>query len=138
KVAADPGATMATALQTRDGVVMGTVPYMSPEQVAGRPIDHRTDVFSLGVMLYEMASGRRPFDGASSIELASAIMRDTPPPVSDVRSDLPAALTPLIRRCLEKDPRQRVQTAREVSDTCRDLAQQAAASFPASAALRPP
>ena len=72
-------------------------------------------------MLYEMASGRRPFDGASSIELASAIMRDTPPPVSDVRSDLPASLTPLIRRCLEKDPRQRVQTAGEVRDACHDL-----------------
>ena len=104
-------AAMATALQTREGVVMGTVPYMSPEQVTGRPVDHRTDIFSLGVMLYELASGRRPFEGASTIELASAIMRDTPPRLTTVRDDLPADLGGLIQRCLEKEPRNRPQTA---------------------------
>ena len=72
-----------TEAQTREGVVMGTVPYMSPEQVSGKPLDHRTDVFSLGVLLYEMASGRRPFQGASSAELASAILRDPPPALDD-------------------------------------------------------
>jgi len=117
-------AAMATALQTRDGVVMGTVPYMSPEQVAGRAVDHRTDLFSLGVILYEMACGRRPFEGASSIELASAILRDTPPLVTDVRSDLPADLARLIRRCLEKDPQQRIQTARDVANECREMLRQ--------------
>ncbi len=71
---------MATDLHTREGVVMGTVPYMSPEQVSGRQVDHRTDIFSLGVMLYEMATGRRPFAGQSSAELASAILRDAPRP----------------------------------------------------------
>jgi serine/threonine protein kinase/tetratricopeptide (TPR) repeat protein len=115
-------ASIATALQTREGIVMGTVPYMSPEQVAGRPVDHRTDIFSLGVILYEMASGRRPFEGASSIELASAILRDTPPPVSDARDDLPADLARVIRRCLEKDPRDRIQTARDIANECRELA----------------
>ena len=73
---------MATDLQTAEGVVMGTVPYMSPEQVAGRTVDHRTDIFSLGVMLYEMAAGQRPFEGPSSVELASAILRDAPRPLA--------------------------------------------------------
>jgi serine/threonine protein kinase len=97
---------------------------MSPEQVAGREVDHRTDIFSLGVLLYEMASGKRPFEGASSIELASSILRDTPPPVSEMRGDLPAGLAELVRRCLDKDPRQRVQTAREIGAHCRELARQ--------------
>jgi TolB-like protein len=124
KVTADDvqsDASMATALQTREGVVMGTLPYMSPEQVAGRPLDHRTDIFSLGVVLYEMATGRRPFEGASSIELASAILRDTPQLISDVRADLPADLTRVIRRCLQKDPRDRIQTARDIGNECREL-----------------
>jgi len=110
-----------TEAQTRDGVVMGTVPYMSPEQVAGRPVDHRTDVFSLGVVLYEMASGRRPFQGHSTAELASAILRDTPPPVTELRPDLPADLVRIIRRCLEKDTRHRFQTARDVGNDLRDM-----------------
>jgi TolB-like protein/Tfp pilus assembly protein PilF len=126
----------ATFLQTSEGVVMGTVPYMSPEQVAGRPLDHRTDIFSLGVMLYELASGRRPFEGASSIELASAILRDTPPLITDVREALPSAFAELIRRCLEKDPNQRVQTAREVADECRDLARRGHEPGAAPSAVR--
>ncbi len=73
------GSEMETDLHTREGVVMGTMPYMSPEQIAGRAVDQQTDVFSFGVMLYEMATGRRPFAGQSSAELASAILRDTPP-----------------------------------------------------------
>ena len=110
-----------TEAQTRDGVVMGTVPYMSPEQVSGRPVDHRTDVFSLGVVLYEMASGRRPFQGQSTAELASAILRDSPPVVTELRPELAPELGRLIRRCLEKDPRQRLQTARDVGNELRDL-----------------
>jgi TolB-like protein/Flp pilus assembly protein TadD len=110
-----------TEAQTRDGVVMGTVPYMSPEQVSGRPVDHRTDVFSLGIVLYEMASGRRPFQGGSTAELASAILRDVPPAVIEHRRDVPPELSRLIRRCLEKDPRWRVQTARDVGNELREL-----------------
>jgi TolB-like protein/cytochrome c-type biogenesis protein CcmH/NrfG len=111
-----------TSDSTQVGVVMGTPAYMSPEQTSGRPLDHRTDIFSLGVVLHEMATGRRPFEGTSSAELISAILRDTPPSVTDLRSDLPSDLARVIRRCLEKDPRHRLQTARDVSNEFRDLA----------------
>ena len=122
---ASPGdATLTSASQTEVGVVMGTPAYMSPEQTSGRPLDHRTDIFSLGVLLHEMATGRRPFEGTSSAELVSAILRDTPPSVTDVRPDLPSDLARVIRRCLEKDPRRRLQTARDVSNEFRDLARQ--------------
>ena len=115
-------ATMTSASRTEVGVVMGTPAYMSPEQTSGRPLDHRTDIFSLGVLLHEMATGRRPFEGSSSAELVSAILRDTPPSVTDVRPDLPSDLARIVRRCLEKDPRHRLQTARDVSNEFRDLA----------------
>jgi serine/threonine protein kinase len=122
-----------TEAQTRDGVVMGTLPYMSPEQVSGRPVDHRTDVFSVGVVLYEMASGRRPFKGSSTAELASAILRDVPPVVSELRPELPAALGRVIRRCLEKDPRQRLQTARDVGNELGELGRSSSAPSRTSA-----
>jgi serine/threonine protein kinase len=118
-------ATLTSASQTQVGVVMGTPAYMSPEQTSGRPLDHRTDIFSLGVVLHEMATGQRPFNGNSSAELVSAILRDTAPTVTDVRPDLPSDLARIIRRCLEKDPRHRVQTARDVCNEFRDLAQHA-------------
>ena len=123
-------ATLTSAGHTQVGVVMGTPAYMSPEQTSGRPIDHRTDIFSLGVVLHEMATGRRPFEGTSSAELISAILRDTPPSVTDLRSDLPSDLARIIRRCLEKDPRHRLQTARDVSNEFRDLAQLASRPTP--------
>jgi eukaryotic-like serine/threonine-protein kinase len=117
-------ATMTSASQTEVGVVMGTPAYMSPEQTSGRPLDHRTDIFSLGVLLHEMATGQRPFEGTSSAELVSAILRDTPPSVTDLRPDLPGDLARIVRRCLEKDPRHRLQTARDVGNEFRDLARQ--------------
>src|ERR1700741_1631573 len=109
---------------------------MSPEQTSGRPLDHRTDIFSLGVLLYEMATGKRPFQGGSSAELVSAILRDTPPSVTDSRPDLPSDLARIIRRCLEKDPRHRVQTARDVSNEFRDLAR--SGMRPLSVSTSPP
>jgi serine/threonine protein kinase/tetratricopeptide (TPR) repeat protein len=103
-----------TAMRTREGLVMGTLPYMSPEQVSGREMDHRTDIFSFGVILYEMATGRRPFGGGSALELGSAILRDTPPPVTNLRPDLPEGLTRIVNRCLEKDPAARFPSMREI------------------------
>ena len=112
-----PTRTLATA----EGKILGTVPYMSPEQVAGKTVDHRSDIFSLGIILYEMAVGRRPFSGESSAELASSILRDQPVSVSEIRSDLPGHLGWVIRRCLEKDPRRRYQSALDISNELVDL-----------------
>ncbi len=106
---------------TREGMVMGSFPYMSPEQAKGEPIDHRTDLFSFGIMLYEMATGDRPFQGESTAELLSSILRHTPPPVTRAAPDCPPQLARLIGRCLEKDLDQRAQSAREISDRLRAL-----------------
>jgi TolB-like protein/Tfp pilus assembly protein PilF/predicted Ser/Thr protein kinase len=108
--AVDP--SLPTLGWTREGVVMGTVPYMSPEQVQGRPADERSDLFSLGVMLYEMATGRRPFRAESSPELMTAILRDDPEPPSALRSDLPPSFDRVVRRAMAKDPARRFQSAR--------------------------
>jgi TolB-like protein len=109
------GPTEATATsvgQTQMGVVMGTPPYMSPEQISGRVLDHRSDIFSLGIILHEMTTGRRPFEGNTSAELAASILRDNPPPVTSTRTDLPDALASLIQQCLAKDAGERIQSAR--------------------------
>jgi len=108
------GSELSTAMRTRDGIVMGTVPYMSPEQVQGRAVDRRTDIFSLGVILYEMATGRRPFRADSAAGLMSAILRDEPEPAVRLRSGLAPALCRVIERCLAKDPKARFQTAADV------------------------
>jgi serine/threonine protein kinase len=76
----EPDSDFATLSLTQAGVVMGTLPYMSPEQLQGRPVDHRADIFSLGAVLYEMATGQRPFVGGTFMELSSSILRDTPKP----------------------------------------------------------
>jgi len=125
-------ATMTSDSRTQVGVVMGTPAYMSPEQTSGRPLDHRTDIFSIGVLLHEMATGRRPFEGSSSAELVSAILRDTPSSVTELRPDLPSDLARIVRRCLEKDPRHRLQTARDVHNEFRDLARLVSGPVPVS------
>ncbi|MGP0074040.1 MAG: protein kinase domain-containing protein [Bryobacteraceae bacterium] len=118
----DPSdATLTSAGRTAVGVVMGTPAYMSPEQIAGRAVDYRTDIFSLGIILYEMASGRRPFEGASSAELASAILRDTPRPLTEMRADIGNDLCRLIQRCMEKNVQDRYSSARDVRDTLQAL-----------------
>jgi serine/threonine protein kinase/tetratricopeptide (TPR) repeat protein len=99
---------------TQAGKMVGTMPYMSPEQIEGRPLDHCTDLFSLGIMLYELATGERPFRGDSSAALMSAILRDRPTPVGERRRDVPQDVSRLIDRCLEKQPPDRMQTADEI------------------------
>lgn len=99
---------------TRDGFLIGTVPYMSPEQLRGEELDHRSDLFSLGILLYELATGQRPFRGQSQMDLSMAILRDAPLPLSEIEPGLPAQLETVISRCLEKRPDDRCQTADEV------------------------
>jgi serine/threonine protein kinase/tetratricopeptide (TPR) repeat protein len=101
---------------TKAGIIVGTMPYMSPEQITTKPLDHRTDLFSLGIMLYEMATGERPFRGDSAPALMSSILKDRPTPVGERRSDIPGDVCRLIDKCLEKEPRDRIQTAREILD----------------------
>ena len=112
--AASDSTALPTEMKTQEGVVMGTVPYMSPEQVQGRPLDLRTDIFSLGIILFEMATGQRPFHGESSAELVSSILRDTPPSVVELRADLPSELGRVIGRCLEKSVAERFPSAQEL------------------------
>jgi non-specific serine/threonine protein kinase len=108
-------ATLTTPLSD-EGHVMGTVPYMAPEQLRGDGVDARADLFSLGVVLYELASGTRPFAGANHADISSAILRDAPQPLRALRSDLPQDLDRIVSRCLEKNPRERIQSALDVSN----------------------
>ena len=101
--------TLTSFDQTQAGIVMGTPAYMSPEQVAGAALDHRTDIFSLGVILYEMATGRRPFQGTSQVELAASILRDPLPALG--KAGVPGELTSVIEHCLAKRAGDRIQTA---------------------------
>ncbi|NIM01109.1 MAG: protein kinase [Acidobacteria bacterium] len=116
----------AAATLTQQGVILGTVPYMSPEQLQGKPVDHRSDIFSLGIMLYEMATGRRPFQGETSVDLISSILRDVPRPVTEVKVDLPRDLGRIVRRCLEKDPQRRYQSVQDIRTELQDLDRESA------------
>jgi adenylate cyclase len=93
---------------------MGTAPYMSPEQVSGRPVGPASDIFSLGVVLFEMATGRRPFRGGSAIEVLSAILKDEPPSLAELKPDLPESWSRIIGRCLAKEPEGRFGHAEEL------------------------
>ena len=121
----DPNATdlptESRAQLTGEGAVFGTVAYMSPEQARGGNVDARSDVFALGVVLYEMLTGDRPFKGASSVDVISSILRDSPSSVTEIRGDLPPHVGRVLRRCLEKNPRDRYQTSRDVFNELRDL-----------------
>jgi eukaryotic-like serine/threonine-protein kinase len=110
-----PSVPMAAARATEPGTVMGTVGYMSPEQVRGQGVDHRTDVFSFGTILYEMLTGRRAFQKTTPADTMSAILNEEPVPVSQVVPNLPPAFERTTQRCLEKSPEQRFQSASDLA-----------------------
>ncbi len=115
--AAEPAVTdheLTSLALTQAGIIVGTVPYMSPEQIEAKAVDHRSDIFSLGIVLYEMAAGVRPFGGDSSPALMSSILKDQPRPITELRPEMPDGVWRLVARCLEKSSNLRVQSAQEV------------------------
>jgi serine/threonine-protein kinase len=103
------------------GVVMGTVPYMSPEQAAGDPVDSRSDVFSVGIILYELLSGQRPFQGSSNTEIMKALLTAEPAPLSTVADDVPEPLVRIVHKCLRKSPDERYRDGAEIAAQLRAL-----------------
>ena len=112
---------MPAADLTGAGRIMGTTAYMSPEQAEGKAVDPRSDVFTLGVMLYEMAVGERPFKGDTQVSLLSSIIKDTPTSVTDLKKELPRDLARIVGHCLAKDPEDRYQTAKDLRNDLRSL-----------------
>ncbi len=129
---------LATQFLTSGGVVLGTVSYMSPEQALGRDVDHRTDLFSLGVVLYQMASGKLPFAGASAQETLARILQSPPDALGRLNYELPEEFERIVRKCLEKDRDRRYQSARELLVDLRNLerAPSAAAEKTRSGSIR--
>jgi hypothetical protein len=123
---------------TEVGSIAGTIPYMAPEQIEGREVDSRTDIFAFGAVLFEMLSGRRPFAGDSRASLMAAIVAAEPPALSSLQPQVPAALERLIRRCLAKDPEDRWQTARDMAAELRWIAEDVPGNFPAVATAHRP
>ena len=122
---------------TTAGTVLGTFQYMAPEQLEGTEADSRTDLFALGALLYEMATARRAFEGKSRTSLIAAILSTQPPPISQVVPVMPPALDHVVRKCLEKDPDDRWQSARDVASELRWIAEAGSqAGVPTTLSLR--
>ncbi|MGA7613678.1 MAG: protein kinase [Thermoanaerobaculia bacterium] len=107
--------------QTREGAIVGTVGYMSPEQVQGKPVDERSDIFAFGCMLYEAATRHQAFNASSDIETLHRILNVPPTPVTELNPDVPTELRRIIRRCLEKDPEKRYQSMKDLSLALHDI-----------------
>jgi len=123
---------------TEPGTVMGTVGYMSPEQVRGLPLDHRTDIFSFGAILYEMLSGQKAFKKDNAVDTMSAITRDDPPDLSTSGRNISPALDHVVKHCLEKDRASRFQTAKDVAFALSEASSQGVGAMPvAPVSMRP-
>ncbi|HEU4692566.1 MAG TPA: protein kinase [Vicinamibacterales bacterium] len=111
----DSHAAETRTIGTEPGTILGTVGYMSPEQVRGQTIDHRSDIFSLGAILYEMLAGERAFQGDSPVETMSAILKEEPKALAQSSARIPAHIARVLSHCLEKDPSERFQSARDIA-----------------------
>ena len=138
--ATDAESEMATTAKTAEGMIVGTLSYMSPEQAQGKAVDTRSDMFSLGVVLYEMLTGRQPFKGDSPAEVLSSIIKDTPDATSELNPKIPRDLAKLVNRCLAKDPIRRFQSAIDLRNELEETKQEidsgvvtAASEVPAAA-----
>jgi serine/threonine protein kinase/tetratricopeptide (TPR) repeat protein len=109
--------TPTETLGTVPGTLIGTIPYMAPEQLQGQPADHRSDIFALGVVLYEMLTGNRPFGGSTSVETAAAILKEDPEPISVTAPSVPPTLATVVSKCLEKRPEDRFNSAHDLALT---------------------
>src|SRR6266702_186359 len=130
---------LARTADTVPGTVMGTVGYMSPEQLRGAPTDHRTDIFSFGVVLYEMLAGQRPFQGESTADTISAILKEDPPDLLTMNSELSPALRGVVAHCIEKNPAERFQSAHDLAfnlESVSVLSGQIPAALPVAAVPR--
>jgi eukaryotic-like serine/threonine-protein kinase len=119
-------------LSTVAGKILGTPDYMSPEQAQGKPVDHRTDLFSLGVILYELITGRHPFRGDNPVSTISSILRDTPPPPTELRSELPRHLGRIVSHCLAKETDRRYQSALDLRNDLEELKRETESAQPGS------
>ena len=115
---------------TAQGSILGTLPYMSPEQVEGRDADARSDIFAFGVVLYELIAGTRPFTGKTQANLVASILKEEPRPLFEMQPRTPRGLAEVVRTCLEKDPEKRWQSARDVKHALRLIAAQPEPSIP--------
>ncbi|MDQ3011987.1 MAG: serine/threonine protein kinase, partial [Acidobacteriota bacterium] len=128
----------ATQKQLTDpGIVMGTAGYMSPEQVRGQEADTRADIFSFGVILYEMLSGKRTFSGDSAIEVMNAILKEEPPELGETNAKISPQLEKIVRRCLEKKPERRFQSTSDLCFALEALSTPSGARLETQAALPP-
>jgi Tol biopolymer transport system component/tRNA A-37 threonylcarbamoyl transferase component Bud32 len=122
--------TTQTVSLTAEGSILGTLPYMSPEQVEGRDADSRSDIFAFGVVIYELIAGTRPFTGQTQANLVASILKEEPRPLSEVQPGTPRGIAEVVRTCLEKDPEKRWQSARDVRHALRLIAAQPETSTP--------
>ncbi|NNE44926.1 MAG: protein kinase, partial [Gemmatimonadetes bacterium] len=133
---AEAGTRLETEAITQSGGIVGTVHYMSPEQAEGKPVDPRSDVFSLGIVLYELATGERPYSGESAISVLSSILKDEPAPVTERNRAMPRQVERILRRCLDKDPGRRFGSATELRNQLEALREEVTGVSGTATALR--
>ena len=124
--------------ETAEGTILGTLQYMAPEQVEARPVDARTDIFAFGAVVYEMATGKKAFEGRSQASLIAKILETDPPPISSLQPVTPPALDRLVKKCMAKEPEKRWQAASDVCDELKWIAEQGQgtqAAMPASGGI---